>query len=225
MKICKECNQKYFKKDYHRHMHGKNHHRYGAVLSETHIRAVVKSRKGIVVSEETKRKMSIAAIGKIFSEQTRQRLSIAKIGKNNYMYGKQHTENSKLKISQSTRKRWKDGTYNHNPIGSSKKGLRKDIGHFVRSTWEANFARILNYCGISYEYELKRFDLGYATYLPDFYLFEKDMYIEIKGYDTKEAKQKRIMTRKIHKVKIKVIKLEKYNQLQNTYKKLILNWE
>ena len=148
MKTCKECNQNYIKRDWRKHFHGKNNHRYGAVLSETHIKAIVKSRKGKIVSQETKRKMSIAALGKIFSDQTRRRLSLAKIGKKNYMYGKHHTKNVKLKISRSKKIQWINGTYDHNPIGSSRKGLRKDLGYFFRSTWEANFARILNYLGI-----------------------------------------------------------------------------
>lgn len=65
-----------------------------------------------------------------------------------------------------------------------KAGFRKDLGHFVRSSWEANFCRILKHLGIQYEYETKTFPLQNGeTYTPDFYLPNKNRYYEIKGYN------------------------------------------
>ena len=54
---------------------------------------------------------------------------------------------------------------------------------YVRSTWEANFARILRYLEIEFDYEGKRFTLKDGlTYSPDFYMTKRDMYYEIKGH-------------------------------------------
>jgi len=79
-------------------------------------------------------------------------------GKNNPMYGK--------------------------PATHSKAGFRVDLGHSVRSSWEANFARILNYLKLPYDYEKETFKLNEEdTYTPDFYIKSKDKYYEIKGYE------------------------------------------
>ncbi len=213
MRICKECRKEYFRSEYFQHIHGKNHPRYGVYFN---------------TSEETKRKMSIVHKGKVYTKDHRKKISEG-------LKGHFVSEKTRRKISEANagktfsiimKKRWKDGVYNgvrFNSFGNQ--GFRKDIGHFVRSTWEANFARILIYEGIDYEYEPIHYDLGYTTYTPDFYLPEKDIYIEIKGQDTKEARGKRIMTRKMHGIKIKVIEKIKYLRLQNHYKELILVWE
>ena len=39
----------------------------------------------------------------------------------------------------------------------SKAGFRKDLGHYVRSSWEANFGRICKLLKLDYEYELQTF--------------------------------------------------------------------
>ena len=158
-------------------------------------------RYDAILSTQTKQKLSIAATGRIITEET------------------------KRKISDTMKKKWESGEFDHKILRSTKLGYRKDLGHLVRSTWEANFARILNYLGIEYKYEPICFDLDITNYTPDFYLPDKDMYIEIKGRDTKEVKNKRIMVRQRYGIKIKVIKWKRYNYFQNKYSKLILNWE
>ena len=50
-------------------------------------------------------------------------------------------------------------------------GHRKDLGHATRSSWEANFARILIFLKLSYDYEKYTFELEEGdTYTPDFYI-------------------------------------------------------
>lgn len=66
-------------------------------------------------------------------------------------------------------------------------GLREDIGTYVRSRWEANFLRYLNYKKLKWEYEPKTFVFegikrGTRTYTPDVYIPKEDVWIEIKGY-------------------------------------------
>lgn len=64
-----------------------------------------------------------------------------------------------------------------------KVGYRKDLKHFVRSSWEAGFARLLKHLKIVYEYEKHTFELSNGkTYTPDFYLPSKNKFYEIKGY-------------------------------------------
>lgn len=62
----------------------------------------------------------------------------------------------------------------------SKSGHYKGI--WMRSTWEIKYAKYLDKLGVKWQYESKRFNLGNLTYLPDFYLPEKNLYVEIKGY-------------------------------------------
>lgn len=68
-----------------------------------------------------------------------------------------------------------------------KAGLREDIGVKVRSGWEASVIRWLNWEGIEWEYEPKRFyypvQRGTRSYTPDLYLpnYKGGKWVEIKG--------------------------------------------
>ncbi|WP_166397280.1 hypothetical protein [Rubrobacter marinus] len=64
-------------------------------------------------------------------------------------------------------------------------GRREYVAHldaWVRSSWEATVARALLSLGVPHEYERHRIVLGERTYLPDFYLPDSDVYIEVKGW-------------------------------------------
>ncbi len=60
-------------------------------------------------------------------------------------------------------------------------------GISMRSGYEIGYAKYLDKNKIAWEYEPKTFDLGYSSYTPDFYLPEKQVYVEIKGWMRKEA--------------------------------------
>ncbi len=60
----------------------------------------------------------------------------------------------------------------------------------LRSSYEYEYYKYLIKNNIKFLYESKTFDLGDTTYTPDFYLVNKDLYVEIKGYFRKEAKLK-----------------------------------
>lgn len=78
-----------------------------------------------------------------------------------------------------------------------KGGKRDDLGRYFRSSWEANYARFLNFLikneGLidRWEYESETFDFpnikrGVRSYTPDFKVFYKDGHIEyheVKGWD------------------------------------------
>jgi len=73
--------------------------------------------------------------------------------------------------------------------------LNKEIN--VQGTWELKYAQMLNENkilwnrgkGIFLKYILNKNDIK-RTYFPDFYLIEKDIYIEIKGFFTEKDKIK-----------------------------------
>lgn len=76
-------------------------------------------------------------------------------------------------------------------------GYRKDIDLTVRSSWEANFVRILNIYKINFKFEPTVFSFpvkrGTKGYTPDFLLEDHNHWIEIKGYldDKSKIKLKR----------------------------------
>lgn len=67
----------------------------------------------------------------------------------------------------------------------------------MRSSWEVKFALWLDEGNIRWEYESKKFHVGRGkgkwsgeTYTPDFYLPDQDVHVELKGYLSKQNKNK-----------------------------------
>lgn len=60
-------------------------------------------------------------------------------------------------------------------------GYRADLGHSVRSRWEANVCRMLKFLHIGYAYEPETFEIGLRQYTPDIRT-EQGYWIEVKGY-------------------------------------------
>ena len=138
-------------------------------------------------SKEGRERMGSFIRGKTWEEvwgeerarERKEKLRMRQSGENSHFYGKYGSQAS--------------GFGKSTPIGlsSSLGGYRKDIGHFVRSTWEANIARVFMVMGEKYLYEPQRFVLDITedyrylfpkadktTYLPD---FENGHYYEVKG--------------------------------------------
>jgi hypothetical protein len=67
-------------------------------------------------------------------------------------------------------------------VNTSKPHWGKYKGINMRSGYEIGYAKYLDRNKTKWEYEPKTFDLGYASYTPDFYLPEKQTYVEIKGW-------------------------------------------
>ncbi|MDF2904489.1 MAG: restriction endonuclease, partial [Bacillus sp. (in: firmicutes)] len=68
--------------------------------------------------------------------------------------------------------------------------------HYLRSSYEYAYARYLDYLSIPWSYEEYTFNIGYKTYKPDFFLYDKDgkleKIVEIKSRNEKaktEAKK------------------------------------
>ncbi len=112
----------------------------------------------------------------------------------------------------------------------AKGGYREDIGHYVRSSWEADYARVLKLLEEDYEYEKYSFELVLAdgrevTYTPDFYLPSRDLFVEIKGFMRYDDQLKIDAFELAHPDKhLEVISKTKFAELQMSYQDLVA-WE
>lgn len=109
-------------------------------------------------------------------------------------------------------------------------GSRKDLNNqFFRSRWEANFARILNYWNIPWEYETTRFDLGECTYCPDFKIFDSKIgyyFVEVIGFfDDIHKKKIKLFLEKYPQEKLQLITKIEYSDLRNCFSNKIQGWE
>jgi hypothetical protein len=120
------------------------------------------------------------------------------------------------------------------PYSRAKGGKRKDLNNmYFRSSWEANIARLLNYMGIEWDYEPKQFIFKGVykqpiSYTPDFYLVNKDKWVEVKGWMDKKSKLKleRFEQYYPHEYdKLILIDEEKYKKLEEEYSNIIKGWE
>lgn len=119
-------------------------------------------------------------------------------------------------------------------------GKREDLGGlFVRSSWEANYARYLNFLIHqrqikSWEYEVDTFEFkgikrGSRFYTPDFKVFNLDgsfEYHEVKGYMDSRSQTKLKRMAKYHpQVKIILIQRREYQEILEKLGRVIPNWE
>lgn len=103
---------------------------------------------------------------------------------------------------------------------------RPDLGFSPRSSWEANFARFLNYKGISFEYEELAFlRKPKGMYIPDF-LLPNNIIIEIKGFWSQDsrAKVKEFMAN-YPQYSFFIVDQDMYSTLNNLYSDVIPHWE
>jgi hypothetical protein len=91
------------------------------------------------------------------------------------------------------------------------------------SLWELNFVKILEYLEVKWEREPKKFKLSNGkVYIPDFYLPEFNMFIEIKGRWFKGSKEKTELFKKEYSgYKYYVIDSPKYRELKKKFKFLL----
>lgn len=103
-------------------------------------------------------------------------------------------------------------------------GFRDDIGHYVRSNWEANFARILLTAEIPYVYEPETFSLCEGvTYTPDFKV--ANVFFEIKGYMNEISGRKIALFReKFNDIPLVIIDGAVYDLLRTLFREKI-KWE
>lgn len=119
-------------------------------------------------------------------------------------------------------------------------GKREDLGGlFVRSSWEANYARYLNWLVShgeikGWQYEVDTFEFasikrGTRFYTPDFKIVNNDdtvEYHEVKGWmDAKSATKLKRMAKYYPDIKVIVIDKDAYYALARSVKALVPNWE
>lgn len=124
---------------------------------------------------------------------------------------------------------------NFNSYSRGKGGIRKDIGIYVRSTWEANVARYLNLLKkenkiFKWEYESETFRFygennGTRSYTPDFKIWEtehsKHYFLEVKGYMDERSKDKlKMMDEYYPEEKIIIIGEKEYNDIRKLKDKI-----
>lgn len=103
--------------------------------------------------------------------------------------------------------------------------FRKDLKMVFRSSWEANFARILNYLQIHWEYEKESFELKDGYYFPDFFL-PNNVVVEIKGYwDSESRKKVNAFIEEYNGYKLYTIDGDMLINLEKLYRKFIEEWE
>lgn len=132
------------------------------------------NRQGIKQTEEHKRKVREALTGQKRSPETCQKLSeIAQTRE----YSAERREN----MSRAARKLWEEGKRDL-PRNMYKKSGGVHNGVWMRClNSEGVFARQLDEAGIKWVYEPKRFKTSLGTYLPDFFLPEFNIYVDVKG--------------------------------------------
>lgn len=124
--------------------------------------------------------------------------SQARVGKLNPIYGVGHTKEARSKMSESfcsgKRKSFGfSGNWGNACLyDSHNQGLIK-----MRSSWEVKVADYLTSKNINWYYESKWIDLGNTKYLPDFYLTDLNIFIEVKGRKKGSDIEKVINSRKL----------------------------
>lgn len=116
------------------------------------------------------------------------------------------------------------------PLGARHKsawgGYREDLQMYVRSRWEANICRLLNYFKIPFAYEPQVFDLSETCYTPDLFLPEEQIYVEIKGWMDSSSLQKITLFNQVYPdIRLYLIDYQKYSLLEYLCKDLVGGWE
>jgi len=127
-----------------------------------------------------KAKISQSKKGDTHSIETRKRMSENRRGEDNPFYGKEHTEKTKMAISES------ESGCDPPPA------LHIEVvetGHTVRSGWEADIDKMLHEMGVEYGYETCSIEYANGRkYIPDFVV--GNVLIEVKGFADDGSVQK-----------------------------------
>jgi hypothetical protein len=121
----------------------------------------------------------------------------------------------------------------------ARSGRRETLGGlYVRSSWEANYALILNYAMANgliehWEYEPDVFEFpvkrGTRWYCPDFKVFRPEgvvEYHEVKGHMDQPSRTKLKRMKKYYpQVKIRLVDAEVYHRLERQYATVLVGWE
>jgi hypothetical protein len=116
-------------------------------------------------------------------------------------------------------------TWNH-PGGWGIGGIRPDLGHYVRSRWEANVCRVLGALGFCYDYEPRTFACGDRSYTPDLWVPAWHAWVEIKGVMDGAARERIEAFRATHPgERLIVIDITVYRALEAEWRERLPLWE
>lgn len=139
------------------------------------------------LSEEIKNKISESQIGKIISIETKLKQSNSR---------KEYLKNHPEVIKRMKERKGKlSSSYGRVPSHDKRYTHISPLqGELKFHTWDYKYALYLESIGEPYLYEMFTFELNVnekdVTYTPDFYLFNSDTFVEIKGYWRDDAKSK-----------------------------------
>lgn len=215
------------------------------IKNETDYQYIKSLKRSKARSEESKKQLRINGhpkgfLGKHHTDETK---------KLNSYLSKKMWENPKSKVnSEETKQRQSDFMMKMQADGKLRKGYsrgkqgkRVDLNNiFFRSSWEANYARYLNFLIKQkqihkWEFEPNTFRFeeikrGTRSYLPDFKIWNKEnsipYYIEVKGWmdDKSKTKLKR-MAKYYPNVEVKIVGEKEYKEIKNKIAPFIKNWE
>ena len=109
-------------------------------------------------------------------------------------------------------------------------GFRADLGHYVRSSWEADLARVFRYLDWDYQYEPRTFELNdktgrMLTYTPDFFVPSQQKWYEVKGWmDDASAKKIDLFRQQYPECELIVVDKTLFAEFQLEYADLVA-WE
>lgn len=88
---------------------------------------------------------------------------------------------------------------------------------WLRSTYEVRMAKALDYLSIPWEYESKSFNLStIGIYHPDFWLPDRDMWLEVKGYMRPEAQLKLVVFHEMYRnIDLRILYDKDISKLEN----------
>ena len=199
--------------------------------------------KGHSVSEETRKKIGMSGIGRepwnkgLTKEDTPSLMGTSKkVSEWNKI---SMTDEKKEQISKTLKRLYAEGM----KIPHSIDGYRKDLDMYFRSTWEANYARILKLENKEIIYEKNRFTLVKENgeinhvYIPDFQIGENE-YVELKGHmDSlfswgcnckrclRDKNKLELFRKQYPNIKLNVIGKKEYQEIYDKYYKIIPEWE
>ncbi len=161
--------------------------------------------------------------------KTSQKISLALAGRSlEDLWGKEKAE--KFKKAHSERNKGANNPMFGKTPPHRKGGFRNDLGHYVRSSWEADFARILRLHHINYQYEPKTFRLvktdgEVLNYTPDFYIPSQHTFYEIKGWlHEQDAEKIKLFQEQYPHTNLVLINTTKFAEFALKYKTLV-KWE
>lgn len=216
--------------------------RTGHSLSEESKKSLSDKLKGHFVSDETRKKIGQSGLGRkpwndgLTKDTSEKMMSVSK--KTSEWNKKFMTDEKKKQISKTLKLRYMNGM----KIPNSANGFRNDLNMSFRSTWEANYARILEHNKQKIVYEKQRFPLYkdnelYRVYTPDFKLSDTK-YVELKGHAESSSVWTCSCSRCIRdKEKLELFKIQypdidlcfigkkEYKDFSDRYALLINNWE